>query len=378
MDPGSFDAAPDIPAHAAARRYFAKFERITGYLHDLAGTHLKESADTSFAEKEIACVESYVQALAHTFNGLSTKYLMTGLVTERAQPQLEIDRSDSGFPVYREILQMANDISQAGHHLRDLPERQQIKDEIVDHVLSHYTIPRRLQFALSQRIYYEALTSRPTFLAQNDPTITWLGNAGPNTRQYLVHWAVYDSQRNLPNIYILRAEDTGDRPLHKDDQRWPLVQRHLMAQSLSSLKLLTIARGFDKDFDDIHPKYLKRIHVGPMYSNTFTSQHGEVHDLLAEASGEPGQDWLLAWTSETLVSKETKSVRSGLFGSVPQEVFLLDHSDAAAFDAGASETEHSIILPYRPYQALLAGRAPSLERYQRYVVGPDETILVGA
>jgi len=370
--------ASDLSAHAAARRYFAKFDRITGYLHSLAETHFRQSAQTAVTKGEVDCISGYLQALSNSFTALSTKYLMTGLVSTRTPAALEIDRTDSGFPVHREVLQMANDLTQAGRHVDTLPDRQRIKDEIVNHILREHTIPRELQFALSQRIYYECLQQQSLFLAQNDPTLSWLGNSGPSRRLFLIHWAVYDSDRNLPNIYIMTVEDSGDRPLHRDDERWPVVQRHLMAQSLSTLKLLTIASGFDKDFPDLHPKSLKRIHVGPMYSNSFTSQLNDVHKILAESGGEAGQDWILVWTSETLTSKETKYIRSGLFGSVPQEIFALDHTNAAAFDAGASEIERSIILPYRPYQALLAGQGPSLNHYTRYVVGPDDTVLAGA
>lgn len=367
--------SPDKSAHAAARRYFAKFDRITGYLHQLADTHFRNSADDAAARGEIDCIVGYLDALSNSFAALSTKYLMTGLVTKRFQAALEIDRTESGFPIYREVLQMASDLTQAGRHLSNLPEQEQIKAEIVDHILRHHTIPRPLQYALSQRIYYEALQQKQLFLAQNDPVITRLGNSGPSRRIFLVHWAVYDSQRNLPNIYVMVLEDSGLRALHRDDERWPLVQQHLMAQSLSSLKLLTIATGFDKDFRDLHPKALKRIHIGPMYSNTFTSQRNDIHALLAESGGEEGKDWLLVWTSESLVSKETRNVRSGLFGTVPQEIYALDHTDAAAFDAGASDIERSIILPYRPFQALLAGQAPALNHYKRYVVGPDDKVL---
>ena len=63
---------------------------------------------------------------------------------------------------------------------------------------------------------------------------------------------------------------------------------------------------------------------------------------------------------------------------IAKERAALDHTDAAAFEAGASRIEPSIILPYRPFQALLAGRAPSLKRYKRYVVSPDGTVLAGA
>lgn len=367
-----------ISAQAAARRYFDKFERIVGYLQSLAQTHFRGAADTAIAKGEVECVSGYLEALSNTFAALSTKYLISGQVTPGVRAALEVDRTDSGFPVHREVLQMASDLSQAERHLVNLPERQQIKTEIVRQILSEHTIPRRLQFALSQRIYYENLRQEQVFLTQNDPVLTWLGNTGPSRRRFLIHWAVYDSQRNLPNVYVMVAEDTGSRPLHRDDERWPLVQQHLMAQSLSSLKLLTIARGFDKDFPDIHPKSLRRIHIGPMYSNSFTSQRNEIYGLLEEAGGDPEQDWMLVWTTESLHSKETKTIPSGLFGSVLQEVFALDHADAAAFDAGASKIEPSIILPYRPFQALLAGRAPTLKRYKRYVVSPDGSVLAGA
>ena len=86
----------------------------------------------------------------------------------------------------------------------------------------------------------------------------------------MLHWAVYDSQINLPTIYLMEVEDTGRTALPKDQYRWPEVQAHLMAQSMGGLKLLTIAQGFDEDFDDLHPKRLRRFHIGPMYSHAFT------------------------------------------------------------------------------------------------------------
>ena len=50
-------------------------------------------------------------------------------------------------------------------------------------------------------------------------------------RRYRLHWAVYDSQQNIPLIYIHGLEDSGKRPLAKDERRWPRVQGHLTAQS---------------------------------------------------------------------------------------------------------------------------------------------------
>ena len=91
-----------------------------------------------------------------------------------------------------------------------------------------------------------------------------------------MHWAVYDSQINLPQIYLLELEDTGRTGLPKDTGRWPEAQRHLVAQSIAGLKLLTIAQGFDADFPGLHPKRLRRIYVGPMHSSAYTLQSGPI------------------------------------------------------------------------------------------------------
>ena len=131
-------------------------------------------------------------------------------------------------------------------------------------------------------------------------------------RTFRMHWAVYDSQVNLPVIYMMEIEDTGRTALPKDQRRWPEVQAHLMAQALGGLKLVTIAKGFDEDFDDLHPKRLRRIHVGPMYSSAFTQQAGPISQVLEAARAPEGQDWALVWTEEDLLSERVRpNARAG-------------------------------------------------------------------
>lgn len=106
-----------------------------------------------------------------------------------------------------------------------------------------------------------------------------------------------------------------------------------MAQAVASLKLLTIARGFDRDFDDLHPKMLRRIHLGSMYSHSYTTQTGPLREVLAEAKGGYGNDWALAWTVETLLSEKVEEEKSGWFSTVEREIFKLDHFG----DAGCTQ-----------------------------------------
>ena len=355
----------------ASRRYFAKFERITGYLGRVAAVM---QAEGELRKDEVEILTSYVQGIAYTFRALSMKYLLVGRDAGNRLGMLDMDVLESGFPIFNEILLMANDAQQSSRHLANTPKAEKLKQEMVEHIISTRSIPSKLQFALSQRLYYEELIKGHMFWAQNDPELIWL-EGFDDRRKYLLHWAVYDSQVNLPTIYLMELEDTGRTPLPKDQRRWPEVQAHLMGQALGGLKLLTIARGFDEAFDDLHPKRLRRMHVGPMYSHTFTRQTGPIRDVLAEANAPAGQDWSLAWTDEVLESERVTQERSGWFGTVEREVFALDPFSGRGADTGATRMTRSIILPERPYQVLAEKNPPGFAAVTKYVVSPGGRVL---
>lgn len=364
-----------LPGPEAARRYFAKFAAIIGHLRAVSAQGDRRQAG-ELARHQLDSIEDYLRRLAATLDALSMKHLMSG--RSGGPPlELEIDRRDSGFPVHREILQMATDIAQAERHLASLPDRAALREQMLAHILAERTHPRRLQHAMSQRIYYEILKGRPLFLAQNHPWAVWLSGLGRERRRYLVHWAVYDSQTNLPVIYLMVSDDTGRTPLPEDGIRWSRAQSHLLAQSLSSLKLLTIARGFDRDFDDLHPKFLRRITVGPMYSHSFTEQTGPLGEALAEAAGPPGRDWALLWTTETLVARATEEERAGFFTRVERQIFDLPAEDPVAADSGATRIDRALILPLRAFQVLADRDPPALRRVRKYVVGEDGALVTG-
>lgn len=368
------DHAP-LPGPEAARRYFAKFARIITHLRAVAARADRRQAG-ELARLQLDAIEGHLDRLARTFAALATKHLVAG--RSGALPMsLEIDRRDSGFPVFREILQMATDHAQAARHLASLPARDALKDAMVAHILAERTMPRQLQYAMSQRVYYEMLAAGPLFFARNHPEILWLAGRGRERRRWLVHWSVYDSATSLPAIWLLVVEDSGPRPLAEDETRWPRAQDHLLAQSLSGLRLLTVARGFDEDFDDLHPKFLRRITVGPMYSHAFTEQSGPLRDILAEAAGVEGRDWALTWTTETLVAKATEMAPAGFFSRVERQVFDLATGDAEALEAGATRLDRALILPLRAFQVLADRDPPAFRPVRKFVVAEDGTLLSG-
>jgi hypothetical protein len=359
-------------AHST-RRYFAKFDRILGHLDQVAA--LTASKD-QFGAIELEVLRGYLPALSATFEALSNKYLMAGRVSNLLPKTLTIDTTDSGFPVYSELLQMANDALQVDQHLGNLASAAELKKEMIRHILNEQSAPVKLQFALSQRLYYERLAGRNLFWAQNDPQIIWLGTQDDGRRRYVIHWASYDSQVNIPTVYLMLLDDTGRTALPRDEKRWPQVQSHVMAQAIAALTMVTIAQGFDRDFDNLHPKMFRRIHVGPMYSHNYTHQNGPLEGILADANGgADGNDWALAWTMETLRSERVETEKKGFFGSVEREIFKLDHFGKAEDETGASEVQRSLILPQRPYQVLEERDPPGFRGVRKYVVSKGDQIL---
>ncbi len=361
----------DLSDSAATRRYFRKFARLCAHLAAVAA---EERAQGRMGAEEVEALGRTLVALTLTFRALAWKYHFAGLAREAGR--LTFDRVESGFPVAAEIMEMAADATQAERHLATLPTAEALKDSMVRHILSERTAPAKLQFALSQRLYYEELRKGGLFWARNDPEADWIGTEGEGTRavrrRYLLRWSVYDAQENLPVLYLMTVEDSGRTGLPKDGERWPLVQRHLMAQAVGSLTLLTIARGFDQDFPDLHPKRLRRIRLGPMWSSAFTAQSGPIREVLEKARAPEGEDWALQWVEEDLQSERVEQVPSGWFGTTTREVFAL----AEPKEQGATAIARSLVLPARPYQALATLDPPAFRAFRKVVVGEGGKLLV--
>ncbi len=356
----------------ASRRYFRKFEGIMQHMLHVAGVL---RAEGRLDAEEVEILTRYAAKLTHTFKALGLKYLLVGRETGRFFGSLTIDNRDSGFPVTEEIMKMANDAQQAVGHLAGMASVGSLKDQMVQAILGDRVIPTKLQFALSQRLYYEELARGDLFWVQNDVHAQWTGTVGEGRRQFRLHWARYDSQVNLPVIYLMEVEDTGRIALPKDPRRWPEVQAHLSAQALGGLKLLTIATGFDADFDDLHPKRLRRFHLGPMYSHEYTQQAGPLREVLAEAKAPEGQDWALVWTEEELISDRVIEQKSGWFSTVEREVFALDPFAAQGPDLGATRQERSIILPQRVFQVLDEKQPTGFGTVRKFVVSAQGRVL---
>ncbi|AUH65836.1 hypothetical protein [Paracoccus zhejiangensis] len=327
--------------------------------------------DGLFTQVETEVIDGYLGALKASMDALAMKYLVAGRIEGPLQRHLTIDIHESGFPVWQEIAQTAADAAQAQAELARTPDAAAIKDDMVREIVGRQTIPTRLQYALSQRYYYEALATGGLFWPQMHPQGFWLSGHDSSRRRWLLHWAVYDSQLNVPILYLMDVDDTGRRALTDDPKRWPEVRAHLLAQSVSGLQLLTIAQGFDRDFETLHPHRLRRITLGPAYSSGYTVQEGPIREVLDSAAAPAGEDWALAMTVEDLQAERAVMESTGFFGVTERQIFKLDPLNQYGAGQGATSATRLLVLPARPYQALATLDPPGFRNIRKYVPGPD-------
>ena len=128
------EARLEFTENGLCRAYFAKFSWLMGLVHDIASKEAPGSAGGTLGELETEMVEDYLKRLAGSFEALSVKYLLTGLVHNKLPANLEIDQTDSGFPVFREMMALGEDGKQAQARLLDLPDRVTLKSDMIDHI----------------------------------------------------------------------------------------------------------------------------------------------------------------------------------------------------------------------------------------------------
>ena len=371
---------PDIiqlNEYSLQREYFKRLSFVFETLLSLA-TRTDKNTEISIAGQQVKESQidhlaiNYISRLCNTMEALRLKYLFSGREEYGFVKVPTISIRDSGLPTIKELLTLRADVNKTEDRLNTLPDQATLRQQIMNSTLDSRQIPHNLRYDLSQRLYFEKLKESSLFLPEHLPQLSYLVK-NDEVQQGCIHWAVYDSKKHVPNIYVLVFEYSGYPGLTNNEDLKRELYEYLMSQSLSTLKLITIASQLDARFKDFHPKVFKRITVGPLYCSNLTIHNSHVQQVLDEASC-TDSDWLLGWTTETLLSNEVTQVSNGFFGYQQKEVFAIDAYNHEAFEAGSSSIEKSMIIPYPAFQALSDSDANPLNNIRKYVVSRDGDI----
>jgi hypothetical protein len=289
----------------------------------------------------------------------------------------KINRAESGFPVFQNVLELDNDRRTAEKRLAAIPSPDALRNDMADFILRHKALPTDLQRSMAERLYLESASTGLLFAPFVLPKTVKV-SVNPKTMRpyYFVHWGAFDGLANLPMVYMAAVEDSSDRmvdTLVTSDGKLnekvpiPLPVEGLLNPELAhrfddfaeknsaySLSPATIAGNLDKDFETLHPKQMRRFILGPFYSAGITENNSTVQQVL-EKVRKAENAWLLTWTIQEVYSKNERPGRKGLFSSekATQE-FFINTDDLEAARMGVSTYEKHALIPHEAYQALYA------------------------
>lgn len=292
----------------------------------------------------------------------------------------KIDKA-SGFPAYQEVLALENDRKSAEDKLAQIPGMDDLKAELVDHILRRKTFPTAIKAQLSERSYFERVQRGEFFDKHVLPrTIRIAVNRNNGRPFYIVTWGTYDGPSSLPMIYMAVIEDSSDllrqhlvtrdgRLNTEHDIKLPVggLLNHEFAAEFDkfaqsncdyALKPVTIAKALDERFDYLHPKQLRRFVIGPFYSADVEGDSDGVAAML-EKTRSPRQPnpWMLTWTTQEVFSKNERAARRGLFSFEPaRDEFHIETSSIECAMQGVSSFEKHVLLPHDTYAALYSNR----------------------
>lgn len=316
----------------------------------------KEQDHEALAEYEI--VLSYLKKLYYTFELLRLKYLFS------TSDSLRIDKKDSGFVNFYEISQIETDLASPIDTAALAKERQVLKEQIVSYLLTKHKDPEKLLGKMAGNTYRSGLDKDKLFLFFNEGELSLRDNQPGKLRSYFYHWACYDKKSNMPYIYMLDFEqDSKVEALHENDEAFADFMKVVRSEGSRAPAAGIVAMAMDQRLKHIHPKMLKRICIGPLYSHSFSVDLPEEIQRVF-AVGDEGRRFIFHLTEQFVFSigqtviKDQNILGGILKGKSVRERFYTPKPDDVEGYAIFNELEEqkasfirkSVVMPYKLHQ----------------------------
>ena len=189
-------------------------------------------------------------------------------------------------------------------------------------------------------------------------------------------WGSYDFKTNRPYIHLMTFDqDTEAEPLTNKGANHLQLLEVLQAEGSRVPDIGVLALAIDDALETIHPKIVKRICFGPLFSELLLEQevdydekHLALKGLLADYA--KPDDFVMFITHEVVFSKRQR-VTQNIFapnGKV-REIFHLPDDDPETYARRASVVQKYALVPPRAgptFRRRAQGERPRAERRQDY------------
>lgn len=326
--------------------YTSYFNQLNYMLSLLAKVFL--NVDESQQNYEQESVLHFFQKLLYSIKAMRMKH------TYNMMNELTIDLSNSGFPTYQDICSLNVDFRLKNERLEEIAGFDDLIYQLTNALIKDKNPnPAKELSLLSERRYYEMLDPRKLFftftpgkLVHNDIVLRNVGKRSKEYRSYSYSWACYDSSTNRPYIYIITFDQNIEsKAFEEHDFNYRTFLDVISKEGSYAPNLLVVAAGVDKALDDIHPKRLKRICVGPICSLNYSKDPEDIYEVLHEYA-ENNDDCVLFYDVETVVSVQQTVSKSMFSQGKTREVYFVPETDLECSERGTSQVTKYILAPH--------------------------------
>jgi len=256
------------------------------------------------SQQELIIFKQYSDLFLYSIEAMRIKYMYD------EEENMKIDLTDSGFPNYLEFRYLHNDLELRNEYLDKLESVDDIKEEFLDTLLrKKQTIKRRRLFQAASTVYYNSVNPKYIFKKFVQGKVI---NAPENSpAKYITSWSFYDVSDNRPYICFMYFDYEGKKSSDFKEDLYKVLQE----TADRKMPLDTMAYNIDRKLPDIHPKYIKRLDLGPLH-NVFAKDENEItHAILSGIAKKeiPLESYALSFKTAELFSGS--SFREGSFFS---------------------------------------------------------------
>ncbi|TCI85101.1 hypothetical protein [Tenacibaculum sp. M341] len=225
------------------------------------------------SQQELTIFKQYTDLLLYSIEAMRIKYMYDD------EDNMKIDLTESGFPNYLEFRYLFNDLSLRNEYLSKLEDVDSLKEEFLDTILrKREKIKKRRLFQASSIVYYNSVKQEYIFNRFVQGKIIDAPENSPAS--LLTSWSFYDVSDNRPYVCFMYFDYEGKKG---KDYKTELYKT-LKESADRNMPLDTMAYMIDRKNVKIHPKYIKRIDLGPLH-NVFAKDENKITHAILEGIG---------------------------------------------------------------------------------------------
>ena len=350
--------------HTEYSNYFRQLARVCGHLVDCY-------QDRECSNRwEGSIIRQLALRLLNTVRALEMKYLFS----DQASRPLMVDVTESGFPNHIELSEMETDLRNKSAQLRDLPGLAALKQALAEELLRGNAEPIDILRQLSLRTYYDSLHEDSLFLPFNQgrlqvaPSPLVSGKIERGTHR--IAFSCFDFASNCPYITFMTF-NSENGSIDESSPEFAKLLNVLQQEGSRAPDIGILAMSIDDALEDIHPKFLKRLRIGPLYSrvilqnrtaNPADFREPYLQELLRGSNRD--DDFVLLLTEEVIFSKRQEVTKS-LFSPIgrSREVFAITESDPECARRRASAVQHYYLMSHDLLQQVQPVKAMNLRDF---------------